>query len=52
MAGASEQTLSAQVPEDPFAVQVHDLAPEEARFPKKKKLQFLNTTAQCLSCII
>ena len=36
--GASEQTLSVQVPEDPLAVQVQDFAPDVARFPKKKKL--------------
>ena len=34
VAGASVHTLSAQVPDDPLAVHVHDLAPDVARFPK------------------
>ena len=38
--GASEQTLSAQVPEVPLAVQVQDFAPDVARFPEKKVINF------------
>ena len=36
VAGASEHTLSAHVPVVPLAVQVHDFAPDVAKFPKKK----------------
>ena len=35
VAGASEHTLSEQVPDVPLAVQVQDLAPDVATFPKK-----------------
>ena len=35
--GASEHTLSTQVPDAPLVVQVHDLAPVVARFPSINK---------------
>ena len=34
VAGASVHTLSVHVPDDPLTVQLHDLAPDVARFPK------------------